>query len=220
MTSTYQARSKDQWGALRVEQCAELPSAGSAFSSKRWFNSEVSFQSSVTGTGTVVGKQKSHPRMDKISMRRRLWRGRNNLYILVIFFFFFLSPNAFKHRTGFDSSKMLSAPTLDQTKMLLKPCLLCFSLQLWCRLSDCNAVSECMNTVSVSVYMCVWVYCVCCYTILFLLDRNCSLVLTAWGPLDGIKISFLLTCIKFFFFWKTCRISVNTLIDCTGTSSL
>lgn len=44
----------------------------SAFSPKQRFNCEVSFHSSVTGAERVVGLQKSHPRMDKISLRRGL----------------------------------------------------------------------------------------------------------------------------------------------------
>lgn len=62
------------------------PSAGSAFSSKQGFSLEVSFRSSMTGTETIVGLQKSFPRMDKMSSRRGLCGWRNNSCTLVIFF--------------------------------------------------------------------------------------------------------------------------------------
>lgn len=56
------------------------------FFSKQWSNSEVFLWSSVTGTEIEVKLQKSHLRMDKMSLRRRLCGRRNNSYTLVIFF--------------------------------------------------------------------------------------------------------------------------------------
>lgn len=88
------------------------------------------------------------------------------------------------YRTGFE--KKLNTPTLDQIE----------NTDLQNLQSSCIWFSSCS----------VWMYgypCVCADTEHYSFSIRQQLFIYtnyAWEPLDGIKISFLLTCIKFYFF--------------------
>lgn len=111
-----------------------------------------------------------------------------------------------RHKTGVTPTD-LNTPTLNTVVFTVTERLIVFL--------------QCMN---------VWIsVCACAPTAYYSSPTRQNLFLCTnytWGPLDGIKISFFLTCIKFvflFFFLRTCRIFVefvNTLIDCTGDERL
>ena len=171
----------------------------SAFSPKQRFSCEVSFHSSVTGAERerVVGLQKSHPRMDEISLRRGLC-GCEELFIYSCHLSFLKTPpNALRHG---DWLWFLQRAKRTHIKHCSKKNCVWYtpqSLPSLCTVPDCiSAVCECMD-----VCECVGV-CVHYSIPIRLKKKSFTCTNYTWGPLDGIKISFLLTCIKFFFFFK------------------